>query len=966
MKKLFAVLLAVVMLLSLSATAFATGKITVANAPPSTSYAAYQIFDASVVDDKVVYTLAADSLWVSKLIDTTDGSSKFENLEFIKNAHGDYVVIAETGFSAPDFADFLVADMASVTPVISQPDPATAGLAEGQKTHVILNLKDGYYLVRPIDEVETEEKTEAGKVTYKYIGSEKGTTTDPTNAALYDAGYYIDGDGNVIPATAYNALTGDGQAKYSAYWLRKAEINDTTFKALDAAEQLQYQPNAQHFTFNSTEDPITQGAYNAKTDAEKALYKVKEEVWYNPNDLNAVIEQTDFSADDWAMILPQLIKGNTYERKTEITASEFMALNGKTAEIAKYDPKEEDVNTVVPKRGATITAKEGATPVLTTVLDGQNVQVQNKNDMPLDKTVEKDGVDVDKQGVNVGDELNYTIATKIPVTDPKKDVSIYRVWDTMSEGLTLKDYKIKITIEANGADNPEIVYELTYNPATGDLYEERATLTEKKTVGGEAVADSHDFTLVYDGSRELTGNEIRFEPESEKGYTFELSLAVASEPLKNYQTRGVKIEYVGVVNDKAVAELLINAASLVYEDDNGNTWIKDDETDNYISRIIVDKYDSTNPTQKLTGAEFRLYWQPTQAEIDEIEATMKQKASDAVLNAAYQAAYDEAKASNLSELNEHVDSMNKSLKDGAPAALVTAYTNAYNTKLNELADAAVAAAGNVSDARKTEIRNAALADDANKDAAKDAGIAAVNAKIAELADAAGVTAGDAAKNATATQDAAAEAAAKTKCEYKAGTKYYYQLNYLTTTVTPADPEVPGSTETVTENENPISYARYTDDDGLVYDQPLKVVGDNTNTLMPKGADGYAMYENLKVKWVEDADAATKVVTDANGFAQFGYLQDGTYQLEETKAPIDYTKLLSPKEIVVDGSDATDKSLNASQRVDALTNIAYVENTPGTSLPSTGGVGATMMTIGGIALILAAGAFLVLRRRKEQE
>lgn len=90
-----------------------------------------------------------------------------------------------------------------------------------------------------------------------------------------------------------------------------------------------------------------------------------------------------------------------------------------------------------------------------------------------------------------------------------------------------------------------------------------------------------------------------------------------------------------------------------------------------------------------------------------------------------------------------------------------------------------------------------------------------------------------------------------------------------------------------------------------------------------------------------------------------------YWLEETKAPDGYNKLSSRVHVVfglksgvpVDGEHAlTDYDL-ADQDV---------ENTAGALLPSTGGMGTTVLYIVGIVLVLGAGITLVVRRRMNQD
>lgn len=115
----------------------------------------------------------------------------------------------------------------------------------------------------------------------------------------------------------------------------------------------------------------------------------------------------------------------------------------------------------------------------------------------------------------------------------------------------------------------------------------------------------------------------------------------------------------------------------------------------------------------------------------------------------------------------------------------------------------------------------------------------------------------------------------------------------------------------------------------------------------------------EVTWVAEADrdtAATKVITDADGAASFDGVADGTYYLEEVKALTGYNLLTAPVEVTVNGASATTTNLSA------LTVTKQIENNTGSLLPSTGGVGTTMMFIVGGALALGAAVLFVTKKR----
>ena len=144
---------------------------------------------------------------------------------------------------------------------------------------------------------------------------------------------------------------------------------------------------------------------------------------------------------------------------------------------------------------------------------------------------------------------------------------------------------------------------------------------------------------------------------------------------------------------------------------------------------------------------------------------------------------------------------------------------------------------------------------------------------------------------------------------------------------------------------------------------------NNNGTDTDDTDDYYTYD---VDWVDSIDDATKVTTDAQGAAYFYGLEDGTYFLKETKAPDGFVLLDHDVEIEVNGYGALDpKNIVAGNTTKTeenqeyyLTNVSHVGNTPGTLLPSTGGRGTTMLYMAGLAMMLAAGAFLIFRRRAE--
>ena len=123
-----------------------------------------------------------------------------------------------------------------------------------------------------------------------------------------------------------------------------------------------------------------------------------------------------------------------------------------------------------------------------------------------------------------------------------------------------------------------------------------------------------------------------------------------------------------------------------------------------------------------------------------------------------------------------------------------------------------------------------------------------------------------------------------------------------------------------------------------------------------GQPEYYKYDGTNdiVSWVSDQANATVVQTENGGKASFIGLTNGEYSLKETKAPDGY-KL--PENIV-----ATITIAGNDTNADSLTVESKVPNTPGSMLPTTGGIGTTLFYILGAILVIGAGILLINRRR----
>jgi len=129
-----------------------------------------------------------------------------------------------------------------------------------------------------------------------------------------------------------------------------------------------------------------------------------------------------------------------------------------------------------------------------------------------------------------------------------------------------------------------------------------------------------------------------------------------------------------------------------------------------------------------------------------------------------------------------------------------------------------------------------------------------------------------------------------------------------------------------------------------------------------------------------------VTSDGDGKMFFNNLKEGTYTLTETKAPAGYIKDDSSHTVVISAEYNTDGTLKSySIKIDNQDIATYtattkadksldtinpdpdnktfpINNTKGTELPTTGGIGTTIFYIVGAILVVGAGILLISRRR----
>lgn len=132
----------------------------------------------------------------------------------------------------------------------------------------------------------------------------------------------------------------------------------------------------------------------------------------------------------------------------------------------------------------------------------------------------------------------------------------------------------------------------------------------------------------------------------------------------------------------------------------------------------------------------------------------------------------------------------------------------------------------------------------------------------------------------------------------------------------------------------------------------------TATVDGKTVIGWAVQpENTDIV---DIPNIYKVVTDGSGAATFVGLKAGTYTLVEVKAPEGYNLEANGTPITLTVPEIE------GEAVVNMEMTATVENSQGTLLPSTGGIGTTIFYVVGGILVAAAGVLLITKKRMSKE
>ena len=118
------------------------------------------------------------------------------------------------------------------------------------------------------------------------------------------------------------------------------------------------------------------------------------------------------------------------------------------------------------------------------------------------------------------------------------------------------------------------------------------------------------------------------------------------------------------------------------------------------------------------------------------------------------------------------------------------------------------------------------------------------------------------------------------------------------------------------------------------------------------------------RWTEDIDQATRWMTEGEGTILIEGLDMGDYWFKEVQAPEGYSVNTEDKKVTVDEDNLTSMEDGVYQKADPA--LTTMNDTKLASLPSTGGIGTTIFTIGGCAIMIAAAALYFVNRRKSEE
>ena len=133
---------------------------------------------------------------------------------------------------------------------------------------------------------------------------------------------------------------------------------------------------------------------------------------------------------------------------------------------------------------------------------------------------------------------------------------------------------------------------------------------------------------------------------------------------------------------------------------------------------------------------------------------------------------------------------------------------------------------------------------------------------------------------------------------------------------------------------------------------------------------YAIFDtsnkNTLTAWTDTLEKATVLTTDNEGkITVNGLAPDTEYEFKETKAPEGYSINETNATVTWSDEDITEEDIS-DENASAITGEASMLDTKLASLPGTGGIGTTIFTIGGCAIMIAAAGLYFASRRKENK
>ena len=151
------------------------------------------------------------------------------------------------------------------------------------------------------------------------------------------------------------------------------------------------------------------------------------------------------------------------------------------------------------------------------------------------------------------------------------------------------------------------------------------------------------------------------------------------------------------------------------------------------------------------------------------------------------------------------------------------------------------------------------------------------------------------------------------------------------------------------NETPLAGAKFTLSKNSSGSSPINLI---------KVSDGTETTElTYRVAKTNKENSVTDITTPSKGKFVIQGLDADTYYLTETEAPKGYNKLANPITVVI----AEDGKVSLDGKEVTTVNV---ENKTGTLLPSTGGMGTTMIYMAGAILVIASGIALVSKKKSK--